>query len=119
MKRDPRLDFYENVLPQHVSRAMGDRLSSRKKHGVNPQEQHRVPVDEDDENIESRKEEGLEGSSENGEDVEGQEPVNEDAAQEGPKRRVYMMPSERLEKKKKPAISAQPKAPSLKPRVIR
>lgn len=116
---NPYLDFFEKELPQHVSRAMGNRLQSRKqkKPQLAKPDQEESPAHEAAESpeAEAQEDEGIPGASQGD---EGHDPTQTNTSGDRfPARKVYMMPSEKLERKA--MQKHQPPRSPLKPRVVR
>lgn len=115
---NPYLDFFEKHLPQHVSKAMGDRLAARKQKKPVPHGEEQSPGEENAESPEAEQQEdsGIAGAA--------QENEGESAVPPSSGRRVFMMPSESDGRRRKgfqpkaaPMTPARKPAP-LKPRVL-
>jgi hypothetical protein len=116
------LDFFEKYLPQHVSRALGERLSSNKakKSKMPPHGQEETASEEAAESPEAEQQE------ESGIPEASQEDEGQSAIPPAPSRKVFMIPSESDGKRKKPGLKAParsaPPLPQrsvpLKPRVL-
>lgn len=108
--KNPHLDFYENHLPKHVSRALGDRLKKRQ------QKPSQLEPTGDETHVGTDIAESDDGEAQSASNIPGAS--LEDDGQSPVPRRVFMIPSEKEEKAihaKKPPPG---RSPMLKPKVL-